>query len=75
VDKVEHEADSRNEVELATDLLAGLLMEQSRAQAAQTRGPERLTARIYATMAVTTLLTFATLTMGYQLLFSHQLFA
>jgi hypothetical protein len=34
-----------------------------------------LSLTIYAVMALTSLLTFGTLAMGYQLLFSHQLFA
>ena len=34
--------------------------------------PEKLTARIYAIMAMTTVLTFATLVIGYQLLFPPQ---
>lgn len=37
--------------------------------------PYRLTGKIYGVMAVTTTLTFATLVTGYQMLFSHQLFA
>ena len=32
-------------------------------------GPEKMTARIYAIMAITTVLTFGTLVTGYQLLF------
>mgnify|MGYP000356638773 CR=1 FL=1 len=36
------------------------------------REPLRITARIYAIMAVTTVLTFATLVTGYQLLFPPQ---
>lgn len=64
-----------NDTPFSTDLLAGLLMEQARDRASRAAGPERLTARIYAVMAVTTLLTFATLTTGYQLLFTHNLFA
>jgi hypothetical protein len=36
---------------------------------------QRLPARIYGIMAATTLVTFATLTAGYQLLFSNQVFA
>jgi hypothetical protein len=35
----------------------------------------RLTPRIYGVMALTTMLTFATLTTGYELFFQHQLFA
>ena len=38
-------------------------------------GAQRLPLRIYGVMAVTTLLTFATLTTGYQLLFTQALFA
>ena len=34
--------------------------------------PVKMTARIYATMAVTTALTFGTLVTGYQLLFPPQ---
>ena len=35
----------------------------------------RLPLKVYGVMAMTTALTFATLTTGYQLLFTHQLFA
>jgi nitrate reductase NapE component len=39
-------------------------------------GPEKMTPRIYAIMAVTTVLTFGTLVAGYQLLFPpHSMFA
>ena len=38
-------------------------------------GPDRLPLKVYGVMAVTTLLTFATLTSGYQMLFTRQLFA
>ena len=39
-------------------------------------GAEKVPAKIYAVMAVTTALTFATLTTGYQLLFPpHQMIA
>jgi hypothetical protein len=37
--------------------------------------PDRLPFKVYGVMAVTTLLTFATLTSGYQMLFTRQLFA
>ena len=38
--------------------------------------PQKMSARIYGIMAMTTALTFATLTVGYQLLFpTHQMFA
>ena len=39
------------------------------------RHAQTLPARIYGIMAATTLLTFATLTAGYELLFTNQLFA
>lgn len=39
------------------------------------RKPDNLSLKIYAVMALTSLLTFGTLVTGYQLLFSHQLFA
>ena len=66
---------SGHEADLPTDLLAGLLMEQRDAPASRRDAPERLTPKIYAAMAVTTALTFATLTTGYQLLFTHHPFA
>jgi hypothetical protein len=37
--------------------------------------PEKIAAKVYAVMTVTTMLTFATLTTSYQLLFSYQPFA
>ena len=42
---------------------------------AKSAEPNRLLARVYAVMAVTTLLTFATLTTAYQFFFARQLFA
>ena len=62
------------ERELATDLLAGLLMEQAQAQTSL-RQRDRLTLKTYAVMAATTAVTFATLLTGYQTFFVHQLFA
>ena len=66
---------SRAEAEMPTDLLASLLMEGSREarSAAVQAGKVRL--KVYGVMAITTMLTFATLTTGYQLLFAPQLFA
>ena len=61
------------ETEVPTDLVSGLLMEMARAPAAAPT--EKLTLKIYGVMAVTTLLTFATLTTGYEMLFARQLFA
>ena len=63
------------EVEVPTDLLAGLLMEQASAAVPSPRATESLSAKIFAVMALTTLLTFGTLVSGYELLFSHSLFA
>jgi hypothetical protein len=37
--------------------------------------PDRLPLKVYGVMAVTTAVTSATLTTGYQMLFTHQLFA
>ena len=56
-------------------MLAGLLMAKTDPAPVARREPERLSAKIYLVMAVTTLLTFATLTTGYQLFFARQLFA
>jgi hypothetical protein len=61
------------EAELPTDLLASLLMEQP--VASPTRKAHSLPPKVYAVMALTTLSTFGTLVTGYQLLFSHPLFA
>jgi hypothetical protein len=58
------------EAEVPTDLLASLLMERSARSPSQHHMP-----KVYAVMAITTLLTFAALTTGYQLLFPQQLFA
>ena len=63
------------EAEVPTDLLADLLMEQASAPAPTRREPEIPPAKLYAVMALVSLLTFGTLVSGYQLLFSHQLFA
>jgi hypothetical protein len=64
-----------SEVEVPTDMLAGLLMEQASAPSAATTETHRLLAKVYAIMTVTTVLTFATLVTGYQYLFAHHLFA
>ena len=60
---------------MPTDLLAGLLMEQPREPRPAAAQPERLPLKVYGIMAVTTLLTFTTLTSAYQLLFTRHLFA
>jgi len=64
----------KSEAEVPTDLLAGLLMERTSAVPTRQKA-ESLPLTVYAVMAVTSLLTFGTLVTGYQLLFSHQLFA
>ena len=56
-------------------MLAGLLMTQAESASPAARESARLSVRIYLVMTVTTLLTFATLTTGYQLFFARQLFA
>ena len=63
------------EADQPTDLLAGLLMEQLREPQPATALREKLPLKVYGVMAMTTALTFATLTTGYQMLFTHQLFA
>ena len=63
------------EAEMPTDLLAGLLMEMTRETRHAAARSGRVPLKVYGVMAVTTLLTFATLTTGYQLLFVHPLFA
>ena len=75
VGRVPHAELPASEVEVPTDLLAGLLMERATAPAAPVRRGEKLPPKVYAVMAVTSLLTFGTLVTGYQLLFSHPLFA
>lgn len=66
---------TQSEVEMPTDMLASLLMERASAPSAATAETHLLRAKVYAVMTVTTLLTFATLTTGYQYFFPHQLFA
>jgi predicted membrane channel-forming protein YqfA (hemolysin III family) len=63
------------EVEVPTDFLAGLLMEQASAPHPTRRKADSLPGRIYVVMALTSLMTFGTLVTAYQLLFSQQLFA
>ena len=63
------------EVEIPTDFRAGDLMEQARPPRLATGPTERLPLKVYGVMAMTTALTFATLTTGYQMLFAQQLFA
>lgn len=75
MDKVAHAALPASETAVPTDLLASLLMEQASAASLAGRRSDALPAKIYAVMAVTSLSTFGVLAMGYQLLFSHQLFA
>jgi len=76
VDKIVHAGPPQSEAELLpTDLLAGLLMQRTNSPLPTSRKPHALSPKIYAVMALTSLLTFGTLITGYQLLFSHQLFA
>ena len=75
MDKVADVALPASDIEVPTDLLAGLLMERATGPAAPARRGEKLPPKVYAMMAVTSLLTFGTLATGYQLLFSHPLFA
>ncbi len=59
---------------MPTDLLAELLVEDTGAATAEARDADRLPAKIYAVMGVTTIVTFVTLQTGYELLFPQQLF-
>ena len=61
--------------DMPTDLLAGLLKKQTRQPRPAADRPDRLPLKVYGVMAMTTALTFATLTTGYQMLFTRQLFA
>ena len=65
----------RTEAHLPTDLLAGLLMERAHQPRVTAPASEKLPPKVYGVMAVTTLLTFATLATGYQTLFTHSVFA
>lgn len=64
-----------SEADLPTDLLASLLMERTNAVRPSIQHRTTLPLKVYGVMAVTTLLTFITLTAGYQLLFAQQVFA
>ena len=65
----------RAEAELPTDLLAGLLMEMAREAKPAAARSGKVPLKVYGVMAMTTALTFATLTSGYQLLFASHPFA
>lgn len=75
MDKIAHPAYPQGEAEVPTDLLASLLMERVSAPSETARDIDRVPPKIYAVMVVTSLLTFASLATGYQLLFAHQVFA
>lgn len=51
------------------------LAEQASAPSFSSEPSVRLPLKVYGVMALTTMLTFGTLTTGYQLLFSQQVFA
>jgi hypothetical protein len=70
-----HAGTPRREALVPTDLVAGLLIEQASAPSPTAEEPDKLPLKIFGVMAATTLLTFTALTAGYQMLFSHQLFA
>jgi hypothetical protein len=75
MDKIAHAGPPRSEADVPTDILASLLIERASAPCPTPHESDSLPPKIYAVMALTSVLTFATLTTGYQLLFSHQLFA
>ena len=70
-------ATARNDLDLSSDLEKLIAKRRNAAPSpAPLAQPERIPGKVYGVMAVTTMLTFATLTTGYQLLFPpHQLFA
>ena len=65
----------KDEAEVPTDLLAGLLMEMAREAKPAAAKPGKVPLKVYGVMAITTMLTFATLVSGYQLLFAPQVSA
>lgn len=65
----------KGDAEMPTDLLAGLLMEMTREAKRAAVRTARMPLKVYGVMAITTLLTFTTLTTCYQLLFAPQVFA
>jgi hypothetical protein len=71
MDKIAHATAAGSEAEMPADLLAGLLMERASAASPPRRQPDKLPASVYGVMVVTTVMTFATLTTGYQMLFAH----
>jgi hypothetical protein len=60
---------------LSEQFLAKVITNRRNADPAPISHPEKLPAKLYGIMTATTLVTFATLTAGYQLLFTNQLFA
>ena len=75
MDKITPAGHRGSEAEVPTDLLAGLSMKRISAPSPASGKPERVAPKVYGVMAIVSALTFATLTTGYQTLFSHQLFA
>ena len=57
------------------DLVAAVLATRDRVHPAPECVPLKLPARIYGVMTATALLTFATLMQGYELFFTHPLYA
>lgn len=75
MDKAPQAGPAGDEAPVPAKLLASLLIERALTTPRAGSEPDRLTLKIYAVMAATTLMTFATLVAGYQLLFTHPLFA
>jgi hypothetical protein len=75
MDKLLHAGGRWTEAETPADLLAGLWVERARAPEPAAARPEKLAFKVYLVMAVTTLLTFATLMTGYQMLIARHPFA
>ena len=75
MDRISRIAAGRSEAPVPTDLLASLLMEEASERSTAAAKSSRLPLKVYGVMAVTTVLTFLTLTTGYQTLFTQQVFA
>ena len=70
-----HSAGASRDAHFSPDFVERLIGKRREEAPAPVAQPEKIPAKVYGVMALTTVLTFATLTTGYQLLFSHQLYA
>jgi hypothetical protein len=68
-------ASASHRAHFSSDFVEGLIAKRREAAPAPLAQSEKIPAKVYGVMALTTVLTFATLTTGYELLFSHLLYA